>query len=149
MRATSWHKIPPHSRGPLAIWKCGLGISGAAAAGTLAGLWVLRGRGVNIPIVLDAAAPVRLLAQAIGRIGNYFNEELFGGPTTLPWDPRSAQRNDPPGIPWYATFHPLFSMSCSGTCCSRRTRLARPAALNPRPGAVRALRRWILAGADR
>ena len=57
---------------------------GGIAAGTFAGIWVLRRRGASVPFFLDAAAPALLVAQAIGRVGNYFNQELFGGPTTLP-----------------------------------------------------------------
>jgi prolipoprotein diacylglyceryl transferase len=98
--ATSWNEVPSHSWGPLAIWDGGLGIWGGIAAGTLAGLWVLRRRGADIPRFLDAAAPALLVAQSIGRLGNYFNQELFGGPTSLPWglsiDPAHRHR-DPPG----------------------------------------------------
>jgi len=67
------------------VWKGGLGIWGEIALGTLAGLWVLRRRGAHVAVFMDAAAPALLVAQAIGRVGNYFNQELFGGPTTLPW----------------------------------------------------------------
>ena len=83
--ATSWNEVPDHWWGPLAIWKGGLGIWGGIALGTLGGLLVLRRRGADIPRFMDAAAPALLVAQAIGRVGNYFNQELFGGPTTLPW----------------------------------------------------------------
>jgi prolipoprotein diacylglyceryl transferase len=106
--ATSWNEVPPHWWGPFAIWKGGLGIWGGIAAGTLAGLWVLRRRGANIPIFLDAAAPALLVAQAIGRIGNYFNQELFGGPTTLPWGLEISLAHRPAGYAQYATFHPTF-----------------------------------------
>ena len=83
--ATSWNEVPDHWWGSLAIWKGGLGIWGGIALGTLGGLLVLRRRGADIPRFMDAAAPGLLVAQAIGRIGNYFNQELFGGPTGLPW----------------------------------------------------------------
>jgi hypothetical protein len=92
----------------LAIWKGGLGIWGGIAAGTLAGLWVLRRRGANVPVLMDAAAPALLVAQAIGRIGNYFNQELFGGPTTLPWGLEISPAHRPVGYAQYATFHPTF-----------------------------------------
>src|SRR5919201_4446336 len=81
--ATSWNEVPGHWWGPLAIWKGGLGIWGGIAAGTLAGLLVLRRRGADVPRFLDSAAPALLVAQAIGRVGNYFNQELSGGPTQL------------------------------------------------------------------
>ena len=106
--ATSWNEVPPHWWGPLAIWKGGLGIWGGIAAGTLAGLWVLRSRGANIPVFMDAAAPALLVAQAIGRVGNYFNQELFGGPTTLPWGLEISPAHRPAGYAQYATFHPTF-----------------------------------------
>ena len=106
--ATSWSEVPPHWWGPLAVWKGGLGIWGGIAGGTLAGLWVLRRRGANIPVFMDAAAPALLVAQAIGRIGNYFNQELFGGPTTLPWGLEISPAHRPVGYAQYATFHPTF-----------------------------------------
>jgi hypothetical protein len=78
------------------------------AAGTLVGLWVLRRRAADIPVFLDAAAPALLVAQAIGRVGNYFNQELFGGPTTLPWGLEISPAHRPVGYAQYATFHPTF-----------------------------------------
>jgi len=106
---TSWNLVPHTWWGPFAIWQGGLGIWGGVAAGTLAGIWVLRRRGADIPAFMDAVAPALLVAQAIGRVGNYFNQELFGGPTTLPWgleiDPahrpprRSAVRHLPADVP--------------------------------------------------
>jgi prolipoprotein diacylglyceryl transferase len=106
--ATSWNEVPPHWWGPFAVWKGGLGIWGGIAGGTLAGLWVLRRRSANIPQFLDAAAPALLVAQAIGRVGNYFNQELFGGPTTLPWGLEISPAHRPAGYAQYATFHPTF-----------------------------------------
>jgi prolipoprotein diacylglyceryl transferase len=106
--ATSWGEVPPHWWGPFAVWKGGLGIWGGIAGGTLAGLWVLRRRGANIPQFLDAAAPALLVAQAIGRVGNYFNQELFGAPTTLPWGLEISPAHRPVGYAQYATFHPTF-----------------------------------------
>jgi prolipoprotein diacylglyceryl transferase len=105
---TSWNEVPKHWWGPLAIWQGGLGIWGGIAGGVLGGLWVLRRRHVNIPAFLDAAAPGLLVAQAIGRIGNWFNQELFGGPTTLPWGLKIDPANRPAGYEQYATFHPTF-----------------------------------------
>ena len=105
---TSWNEVPPHWWGPLAVWKGGLGIWGGIAGGTLAGLLVLRKRHVDIPAFMDAAAPGLLVAQAIGRVGNWFNQELFGGPTTLPWALRIDPAHRPPGYAQYATFHPTF-----------------------------------------
>jgi prolipoprotein diacylglyceryl transferase len=82
---TSWNEVPHNWWGRLAIWEGGLGIWGGIAAGAVAGIVVLRPRGVSVAAFMDAAAPGLLVAQAIGRVGNYFNQELFGGPTSLPW----------------------------------------------------------------
>jgi len=106
--ATSWDQVPPHWWGPFAVWDGGLGIWGGIACGTFAGLWVLRRRGADIPRFLDAAAPALLVAQAIGRVGNYFNQELFGGPTNLPWALQISPAHRPPGYEQFATFHPTF-----------------------------------------
>jgi prolipoprotein diacylglyceryl transferase len=106
--ATSWDEVPQHWWGPLAIWRGGLGIWGGIALGTLAGLLVLRRRGADIPRFLDAAAPGLLVAQAIGRAGNYFNQELFGQPTTLPWGLHIDPAHRPAGYLNFATFHPTF-----------------------------------------
>jgi prolipoprotein diacylglyceryl transferase len=106
--ATSWNQVPPHWWGPLAIWKGGLGIWGGVALGTLVGLWRLRRARVSLPLFMDAGAPGLLVAQAIGRIGNYFNQELFGGPTTLPWGLRVDAAHTPRGYPIGTTFQPTF-----------------------------------------
>jgi prolipoprotein diacylglyceryl transferase len=106
--ATSWSQVPDHWWGPFAIWQGGLGIWGGIAAGTLVGLWVLRRRGADIPVFLDTAAPALLVAQAIGRVGNYFNQELFGGPTRLPWGLQIDAAHRPAGYAGYTTFHPTF-----------------------------------------
>ena len=68
-----------------AIWEGGLGIWGAIALGGV-GAWIAcRRRGIPLPAFADAAAPGILVAQAVGRLGNWFNNELYGGPTDLPW----------------------------------------------------------------
>jgi prolipoprotein diacylglyceryl transferase len=101
-------QVPPHWWGPFALWKGGLGIWGGIAAGAAAGIWLLHRRRADVPAFMDAAAPALLVAQSIGRIGNYFNQELFGGPTTLPWGLQIAPAHRPPGYAQYATFHPTF-----------------------------------------
>ena len=105
---TSWNEVPHAWWGPFAIWKGGLGIWGGIALGTAAGLVVLRRHRTDIPAFLDAAAPGLLVAQAIGRVGNYFNQELFGGPTSVPWGLRIDPAHRPAGYAQYATFHPTF-----------------------------------------
>jgi prolipoprotein diacylglyceryl transferase len=86
---TTPSQIPDAWWGPFAIWKGGLGIWGGIAGGVLVGIWyVHRYKGLvwaDVRRLLDAAAPGLLVAQSFGRIGNYFNQELFGKPSTLPW----------------------------------------------------------------
>ncbi len=106
--ATSWNEVPNHWWGPLAIWKGGLGIWGGIALGTLVGIWRLRRAGVDVAAFMDCAAPGLLVAQAIGRVGNYFNQELFGGPTSLPWGLRIDAAHRPDGYGAFSTFQPTF-----------------------------------------
>ena len=105
---TSSSLVPPHWWGPFAIWQGGLGIWGGIALGSLAGIWVLHRRGADVPRFMDAAVPGILVAQAFGRIGNYFNQELFGKPTSLPWGLEISPDHRPAGYLHYATFHPTF-----------------------------------------
>ena len=106
--ATSWNQVPAHWWGPFAIWKGGLGIWGGITLGTLVGLWRLRRAGVSLPQFMDAGAPALLVAQSIGRIGNYFNQELFGGPTSLPWGLEIDPAHRPVNYLRYSTFQPTF-----------------------------------------
>lgn len=92
----------------LAIWQGGLGIPGALLAGVVTGLVVARRRGVDLAELLDAVAPALPLAQAIGRWGNWFNQELFGSPTNLPWGLRIDPRHRPAAFADVSTFHPAF-----------------------------------------
>jgi prolipoprotein diacylglyceryl transferase len=97
-----------HPIDALKIWHGGLGIWGAIAL-AVAGAWlVARRRRLRLLALLDAAAPGLLVAQAIGRLGNWFNQELFGRPTTLPWALEIAPQYRPAGYAQYATFHPTF-----------------------------------------
>ena len=105
---TSSNDVPPHWWGPFAIWNGGMGLWGGMACGVLGGLIVLKRRKVNIAEFLDVAAPGLLVAQAIGRIGNYFNQELFGRPTSLPWGLKIDPANRPSGYEQYTTFQPAF-----------------------------------------
>ena len=90
----------------LAIWQGGLGIWGGVLAGVVTGAYVARRHGARVSTLLDCVAPALPLAQAIGRIGNYFNQELYGKPTGLPWALRI--RNPAPPYTAYRTFHPVF-----------------------------------------
>ena len=105
---TSWSEVPDEWWGPFAIWKGGLGIWGAIPGGVLAGVVVLRRAGVPVFPFMDATAPGILLAQAIGRLGNYFNQELFGRPTDLPWGLEIDPENRPAEYADVETFHPTF-----------------------------------------
>ena len=90
------------------IWDGGLGIWGAVAFGAL-GAWIgARRAGVALPPVADAIAPGIALTQAIGRWGNYFNQELFGKPTTVPWALEIDPAHRPAGYEQFATFQPTF-----------------------------------------
>jgi prolipoprotein diacylglyceryl transferase len=94
--------------GALEIWHGGLGIWGAIAGGAF-GAWLgCRRSGIRMLPLMDALAPTLLLAQAIGRWGNYFNQELFGKPTTKPWGLKIDLAHRPPGYERFATFHPTF-----------------------------------------
>ncbi len=81
-----------------AIWDGGLGIWGAIALGAVGALIACRRRGVPLPAMADAIAPGIVVAQAIGRIGNYFNQELFGAHTDLPWGLEIFQRVNADGV---------------------------------------------------
>ncbi|HEY8791673.1 MAG TPA: prolipoprotein diacylglyceryl transferase family protein, partial [Gaiellaceae bacterium] len=82
---TSWNEVPKPWWGPFAVWQGGLGVWGGILFGVLAGAWIVRRSGQSVRLFMDAVAPGLLLAQGIGRIGNWFNQELFGKPTDLPW----------------------------------------------------------------
>ena len=96
------------------IWEGGLGIPGGIAAGFLVGWWYARRHKLDVRLLMDVAAPTIPLAQAIGRWGNYFNQELFGRPTSLPWA-LEVDELSPEGVPLRplqyqdeTTFHPTF-----------------------------------------
>lgn len=90
------------------IWEGGLGIWGAIALGAV-GAWIgCRRRGIPLPAYADAIAPGIALAQGIGRWGNWFNQELFGRPTDLPWGLRIDEANRPMETLDQATYHPTF-----------------------------------------
>ena len=108
---TTPSQIPDHWWGPFAIWKGGLGIWGGIAGGTLVGIFYVRrrlGSWAQVRRFTDAAAPGLLAAQAIGRIGNYFNQELFGKPTSLPWGLEISPAHRPPSYTQFGTFQPTF-----------------------------------------
>ena len=92
----------------LKIWQGGLGIWGGVALGALGAWLVARKRKIKFAALADAVAPAILVAQAIGRLGNWFNQELFGAPTTLPWGLAIDPQHRPAGYEQFETFHPTF-----------------------------------------
>jgi prolipoprotein diacylglyceryl transferase len=107
---TTPSQVPDHWWGPFAIWQGGLGIWGGIAGGAVVGLWYVR-RHLSREDTLrfaDIVAPGLLIAQSIGRIGNYFNQELFGKPSTLPWALKISPSHRPAHYLQYATFQPTF-----------------------------------------
>ncbi|MGH2861728.1 MAG: prolipoprotein diacylglyceryl transferase [Solirubrobacteraceae bacterium] len=107
---TTPSQMPHQWWGPFAIWDGGLGIWGGIALGAAVGIWYLRRQlgWSDVYRFINAATPGLLVAQAIGRIGNYFNQELFGKPSTLPWALKVSAAHRPPGYAHYATFQPTF-----------------------------------------
>jgi prolipoprotein diacylglyceryl transferase len=100
--------IPHVWYGVFAVWTGGLGIWGGVALAAVVGAWRLRKLGITVGPFANAIAPALLVAQGIGRIGNYFNKELFGKPTTLPWGLEIPSTYRPTGYGQYATFQPTF-----------------------------------------
>jgi prolipoprotein diacylglyceryl transferase len=107
---TTPSQVPDHWWGVFAIWQGGLGIWGGIAGGALVGLWVAHRRlgRADLRRFMDVVAPGLLVAQAIGRIGNYFNQELFGAPSSLPWALKISPDHRPPGFLRVPTFEPTF-----------------------------------------
>lgn len=92
----------------LYIWQGGLGIPGGILAGFVVGVIVARRMGMRTTALMDVAAPAVPLAQAVGRLGNWFNQELFGRPTDLPWGLEIDIAQRPIGYEDIETFHPTF-----------------------------------------
>jgi prolipoprotein diacylglyceryl transferase len=96
----------------LYVWRGGLGVWGSIAFGALGVIIGARLKGIRIWPLLDTLAPGVLVAQAIGRWGNWFNQELFGKPTDLPWGLEIDVDHRPPGYEDQVTFHPTFLYEC-------------------------------------
>ncbi|QIM18359.1 prolipoprotein diacylglyceryl transferase [Leucobacter coleopterorum] len=110
---THWGDFFGPDKNPLdvfAFWKGGIAIFGALLGGAIGVLIASRLTGIRFLSFADALVPGLLLAQAIGRLGNWFNHELFGGPTTLPWGLEIESSNPafPIGLPEGTLFHPTF-----------------------------------------
>ncbi|HZQ64367.1 MAG TPA: prolipoprotein diacylglyceryl transferase [Gaiellaceae bacterium] len=105
---TSWDEVPDTWWGPFAVWEGGLGVWGGILLGAVAGAVVIRRSGESVRLFMDAVAPGLLVAQGIGRWGNWFNQELFGKPTNLPWGLEIDADHRPPQYIGSDTFHPTF-----------------------------------------
>jgi len=92
----------------LYVWRGGLGVWGSVAFGAVGMIIGAHRKGIRLWPVLDACAPGVLVAQAIGRVGNWFNQELFGRPTDLPWGLEIDVAHRPPGYETDTLFHPTF-----------------------------------------
>lgn len=97
-----------HPLAAIAVWKGGLGIPGAVIGGLIAAYFFSKKRNLNFPMWVDIAAPAIALGQAIGRWGNYVNQELYGAPTDLPWGINIDPQNRIPGYQQFERYHPLF-----------------------------------------
>jgi prolipoprotein diacylglyceryl transferase len=105
---TSWDEVPDEWWGPFAVWEGGLGVWGGIGAGVLVGAFIAHRSGANVPLLMDCVAPGLLVAQAIGRIGNWWNQELFGEPTSRPWGLEIDTAHRPDEYLFNETFHPTF-----------------------------------------
>jgi prolipoprotein diacylglyceryl transferase len=105
---TDWRRFEGRWLDAVKIWEGGLGVPGGMIGGVLVGLWVARRRGIDLPDALDVVAPALPLAQAIGRWGNWWNQEVFGRPTDLPWALEIDPDHRPPQYQDEPTFHPTF-----------------------------------------
>jgi phosphatidylglycerol---prolipoprotein diacylglyceryl transferase len=97
-----------HPLSAIAIWNGGLGIPGAVIGGVLVMYWYTRKHHLEFPEWLDIAAPGVALGQAVGRWGNFFNQELYGAPTNLPWAIYIDPQHRMIGFTEQAFYHPLF-----------------------------------------
>jgi prolipoprotein diacylglyceryl transferase len=105
---TDWRSFQGRWNEAFYIWQGGLGILGGIALGVAGGYVVMRRNNLRVLDVLDAAAPALPLAQAIGRWGNWWNQELYGKPTDLPWAVEIDEQHRVAGYQGEDTFHPTF-----------------------------------------
>jgi len=105
---TSWNELPEEWWGPFAIWRGGLGVWGGIGLGFVVAAIVAKRSGADVARLADCVAPGLLIAQGIGRFGNWWNQELFGKPTDLPWGLEISPENRPIDYIEADTFHPTF-----------------------------------------
>jgi len=126
------------------IWEGGLGIWGGVALGVLVGAWRARVRGLNAWAIVSCAVPAIAVAQAIGRWGNWWNQELFGRPTTLPWGLNiSDYLTVKNGYSVDTLFHPTFLYESLGCLALAFILIALEKRLQPAPGRILA---WYVMG---
>ena len=106
--ATDWRSFQGRWEDVPALWQGGLGIPGGLMAGVMVGVLVARRRGLSMAGAMDVMVPTIPVAQAIGRWGNWFNQEVFGRPTDLPWALEIDAAHRPSDYSEAATFHPTF-----------------------------------------
>ena len=106
--ATDWRSFQGRWEDVPALWQGGLGIPGGLMAGVAVGVLVARRRGLSMAGAMDVMVPTIPVAQAIGRWGNWFNQEVCGRPTDLPWALEIDAAHRPLGYSGAATFHPTF-----------------------------------------
>lgn len=111
---TDWERFDGRLVDVFKIWQGGLGIWGGIAVGVVVGILIARRRGFSVLNTLTAVAPALPLAQAIGRFGNWFNQELFGRATTLPWGLEIDDKHLPRGYESGTLFHPTFLYEAIG-----------------------------------
>jgi prolipoprotein diacylglyceryl transferase len=105
---TDWDRFTDNYAAIPKLWEGGLGIPGGLAAGIPVGLIIAKRKGISMPMAATCAAPAIPLAQAIGRLGNYFNQELYGKATDLPWALEIDDAHLLDGFASGTTFHPTF-----------------------------------------
>ena len=128
----------------LKIWEGGLGIWGGVSLGVLVGAWRARVRGLNALAIVSCAVPAIAVAQAIGRWGNWWNQELFGSPTTLPWGlDISDYLTVKNGYSVDTLFHPTFLYESVGCLALAFVLIALEKRLQPAPGRILA---WYVMG---
>jgi len=130
-----------HPLNAFKIWDGGLGIWGGIALGVAVGAWVGHRHHARLPLLFDSAAPALPLAQAIGRWGNWWNQELYGKPTKLPWALEISPSHRPTSGPYanYATFHPTFLYESLWDLCVVGIVLLVERRLRLRPGSLLAV----------
>lgn len=106
--AFNWDYYGRYPQKIIAVWEGGLAIHGGLLLGSLVGVWLAIRWNVPVLKALDVAAPSIAIGQAIGRWGNFFNEEAFGAPTSVPWKLYISPPHRPPGFAQYEFFHPTF-----------------------------------------